>query len=105
MAKELKHSYSITLPAWITRFIPNIHVTPQGLLQKDGKNDRLIFDTSHLIDFDSLAANCVTKLQLEPIIRYRGTLQRHFKRIWNLRITYPTKRILLWDDDVSGVFR
>ena len=31
--------------------------------------------------------------------------QRHFNRICNLRITYPKKKILLWDDDVSGAFR
>ena len=91
MAKELKHSYSIPLPAWIARFVPNLHLTPQGLVQKDGKNDRLIFDASHLIDFDSLAANCLTKPQLEPTIRYGDTLQRHFNRIWNLKISYPDK--------------
>ena len=70
IAKELKHSYTITLLSWIAKFIPNLHLTPQGLVQKDGKNDRLRFDASQLIGFDSLAANCITKPQLEPTIRY-----------------------------------
>ena len=64
MAKELKHSYSIPLPVWIARFVPNIDLTPQGLVQKDGKSDRLIFYASHLIDFDSLAVSCLTKPHL-----------------------------------------
>ena len=75
------------------------------MVQKDGTNDRLIFDASHLNGFDSLAANCLTKPQLEPTIRYGDTVQMHFRRIWNLRITYPDKRSLLWDDDISSTFR
>ena len=46
MNKEHKHKYAIALPCWIARFVPNLHLTPQDLVVKEGKNDRLIFDVS-----------------------------------------------------------
>jgi len=92
-------------PSWIARFIPNLHLTPQGLVIKPGKNDRLVFDGSHLIKFNSSCVNMFTNPNLEPKIRYGKAFQRHITRIWNLRISYPKKDILLWDDDVSGAFR
>ena len=30
---------------------------------------------------------------------------RHLERIWNMRISYPTTDILVFDDDVKGAFR
>ena len=37
MNKEDRNQYLISLPNWLARFIPHLHVTPQGLLIKDGK--------------------------------------------------------------------
>ena len=37
MNKEDRNQYLIPLPSWLTRFIYNLHVTPQGLLVKKGK--------------------------------------------------------------------
>ena len=34
MNKEDRNQYLIPLPSWLTRFIYNLHVTPQGLLVK-----------------------------------------------------------------------
>ena len=41
----------------------------------------------------------------EPIFIYGTAWIRHLKRIWNMRITYPTTDLLLFDDDVKGAFR
>lgn len=38
-------------------------------------------------------------------IHYGDAFERHMIGIYNLRITYPTTEIYLWDDDVSGAFR
>eukprot|EP00957_Ditylum_brightwellii_P108506 8276222-Ditylum_brightwellii.AAC.1 len=38
--KEDRNCYLIPLPSWMTRFMPHLHVTPQGLIIKPGKNDR-----------------------------------------------------------------
>ena len=37
MNKEDRNQFIIPLPSWITRFIKNLHLTPQGLLTKPGK--------------------------------------------------------------------
>ena len=36
--KEIDRAYTVPLPSWLTPFIPNIHVSPLGLLEKAGKN-------------------------------------------------------------------
>ena len=44
MNKEDRNQYVLPFPNWIVRSVKNLHLTPQGLLQKPGKNDRLIWD-------------------------------------------------------------
>eukprot|EP00957_Ditylum_brightwellii_P156554 11915331-Ditylum_brightwellii.AAC.1 len=42
--KEDSNCYLIPIPCWMMRFIPHMHVTPQGLIIKPVENDRLVFD-------------------------------------------------------------
>ena len=37
MNKEDRNQYLVSLPNWLARFIPHLHITPQGLVIKDGK--------------------------------------------------------------------
>ena len=37
MNKEDKNQYLIPLPNWLAQFLPNLHITPQGLLAKNEK--------------------------------------------------------------------
>ena len=60
MNKEDKHRYLLPLPCWLARFIPNLHISPQGLIIKLDKNDRLVFDASYLIKFYSICSNMMT---------------------------------------------
>ena len=46
MNKEGRNQFLIPLPSWMTRFIKHLHLTPQGLLTKPGKNMGLIIHTS-----------------------------------------------------------
>ena len=39
---ETKHCYAIMFPKWFIPLYPNIHLTPQGLLIKPGRNDRML---------------------------------------------------------------
>ena len=105
MNKEHKHQYAIALPCWIARFVPNLHLTPQGLVIKEGKNDRLIFDASFKPTYDSFNINMSTDPTTAPPIEYGSKFFLHLCRIWNLRISYPDQDIYLWDDDVAGAFR
>ena len=105
MNKEERNSYVIPFPNWMTRLIPNLHTTPQGLIVKPGKNDRLIFDGSVRLQWNSMPVNDMTHPSNEPQIHFQKAMPNHLRRIWNLRITYPHEDILLWDDDATGAFR
>jgi len=103
--KEERNNYTIPLPAWYARFIPHIHISPEGIIIKEGKKDRIIFDASFHVHYDSKSPNDWTSKYDEPDIFYGTALVRHLTQIWNLRITYPDDVIYLWDDDVAGAFR
>ena len=105
MNKEDKNQYLITLPSWLARFIRHLHLTPQGLLWKPGKNDRLIWDGSFITNWQAISINMMLTNHTEPEIIYGSNFERHLESIWNLRITYPKSDILLFDDDVKGAFR
>lgn len=68
MNKEHKHNYAIALPSWISRFVPNLHLTPQGLVVKEGKNDRLIFDASFKPELDSFNINLSTNKKIHLLL-------------------------------------
>jgi len=103
--KEERNNFIIPLPSWLSRFIPNLHLSPEGIIVKEGKKDRIIFDASFKIHPESMCPNQWTSASDEPPIWYGSAFIRHLTRIWNLRISYPTVEIYLWDDDVAGAFR
>ena len=104
--KEDKYDFVMHFPAWIARFVQNLHLSPEGILIKPNKNDRIVFDASFKINYNSHSLNSSwTHPWEEPPIYYGTALLRHLTRIWNLRVTYANDEILLWDDDVAGAFR
>eukprot|EP00957_Ditylum_brightwellii_P060279 4577840-Ditylum_brightwellii.AAC.1 len=105
MNKEDRNCYLISLPCWMTRFIPHLHFTPQGLIVKHGKNDRLVFDGSIKLHWNLKPVNSMTHVKYEPEVIFGQALPKHLIRIWNLRISYPDDDIILWDDDATGAFR
>ena len=58
-----------------------------------------------MIFYKSVCVNSMLNLKDEPPLVYGTAWQRHINRIWNLRISYPTEDIYLFDDDVKGAFR
>ena len=105
MNKEDKNQYLIPLPNWLSRFIPNLHLTPQGLLVKKDKNDRLVWDGSFIPHWAAICINMMLTHDTEPKIHYGRTFKRHLKRIYNKRIAKPRTDLVLMDDDVKGAFR
>ena len=103
--KEERNKYIAVFPCWLERFFPHLHLTPQGLVQKEGKKDRLVFDGSFLVNPTSACVNHFASPEHEITLRYGNALTRHLTRIYNLRISYPNTEILLCDDDASGAFR
>lgn len=80
--KEDKHNFVMHFPAWTVRFIYNLHVSPEGILIKPNKNDRIVFDASFKIQYNSLSLNTSwTHASDEPPVNYGTALLRHLTRI------------------------
>ena len=103
--KEERNCFLFPLPCWLDRFIPHMHLTPQGLVIVEGKNDRLVFNGSYRINAESTCVNQWTHKSNEPTLEFPQAFHNHLQRIYNLRLSYPTAEIYLWDDDVSSAFR
>jgi hypothetical protein len=105
MVKEDKREFVLTFPAWITDLVPDLLVNPQALVVIPGKKDRLVFDSSFMIDAESQPYNADCRLSLEPEIYFGSAFDRHLKYIYRLRISFPRKEIYLMDDDITAAFR
>ena len=105
MNKEVKHCHAIPFPRWIARFCPNLHLTPQGILLKQAKKPRPIWDGSFLPHWWCKNINSMQKPALSPESVFGTSLLNHLTRLYNLRITYTDQDILVWDDDVAGTYR
>ena len=103
--KEYRNMCMLSFPCCLTRFIKNLHVTPQDMLCKIGKNPRLVWDGSFLPFWYSQNINMMSNQEDEPEIMYGTDSLRHLTQIWNTRISFPSIEIYLFDDDVKGAFR
>jgi len=65
MNKEERNKFLAVFPVWLERFIPHMHLTPQGLLTKLRKKDRLVFDAAHLVSPFSICINDFTNVEDE----------------------------------------
>lgn len=107
MNKMDKHNFVIPLMSYMARFIPNIFFTPHHLLLKPGKDPRMICDASRRFTPTSVPINRMTSthLSVELNCEYGNVLQRLLVRIWNLRVSYPDRDIILHANDVKSCFR
>ena len=107
MNKEDRNKFVVPLSSWMWRFIPHIFVTPQHLLQKAGKKDRMIYDASYQVTRDSVSVNMMTEdaSQTEMKCDFGRVKLRLCTRIYSLRISHPTADIALHANDVKSCFR
>jgi len=103
--KEDRNQFLIPLPCWLARFLKHLHITPQGLLMKKDKNDRMIWDGSFLPNWEAVSINMMLSHESEPEIVYGETFKRHLQYLYNFRISVPNDEILIYDDDVKSAFR
>jgi hypothetical protein len=108
MNKEDRNNFVIPLPHWSARFIPNLFITPQHILEHPGKKDRQIFDASRRYTWDSTPINCMTSTPLGSEIpcEFGTVMARVLHRIYSLRCHYGTKvDIVIHANDVKSAFR
>jgi hypothetical protein len=80
-------------------------ITPNGFVIKAGKNDRLVFDASYMLNLLSRPFNHFIDLADEPDIIFGTAWLRYLISLYNLRIAFPFLEIYLMDDDVGSAFR
>ena len=107
LVKDSRRGNTILVDDRLFAYIPNTHLTPQGIASLDDKwkNERPIFDSSHRPDLNSFAINDWTSKLTEPELEFPGSLLRFLVWMYNLRITYPNRAIYLGDNDVTNAFK
>ena len=86
-------------------FITNINYTPQGILIKPNKKDRLINDSSFQLTQISIPYNAFTNKKDEPPCTFGPAFITLLIDIYNLRISFPNHELWLGFDDITGAFR
>ena len=103
--KDERNCFAYVVPLYLEPFMPHVHTSPISIISKPGKNDRIAFDGTFAVNSTATPINSVTQLADEWPISYGTAFQRQLIHVWNLRITYPTEVIYLWDDDAKAAFR
>lgn len=103
--KEERNSHIIPFPSYLVRASTTAHHVPQCIIQKEGKNDRLVWDGSTKLTPHELVMNEVTPTDDEPDITFGFIYVAFLVWIWNLRISFPDEDIILAFIDISSCFR
>jgi hypothetical protein len=102
--KEDAREITMFFPSSLADFIPNVGLIPLGINVIEGKKPRMYRHGTYQTDVDSYPINRLVTLDTEPEITFGNALMAHLQYIWRIRATFPTSRILLYDDDVSSAF-
>ena len=91
MLKDSRRGNTLLLDKNLLMFIPNIHLTPQGLVDVDNKwkSDRPVFDSTFCPEIWCNAINDWVDKSTEGQVYFSGSFVRLITSIWNLRIAYP----------------
>ena len=105
MNKEDRKEHVLTFPAWLAPLLPDLMLTPQGLVVHRNKKDRLVFDASFMPSETTITYNSLIDLCKEHTITFARAWHDHLVRIYNLRITFPDEELYTAKDDAAGAFR
>lgn len=105
MNKEDRYSHVVPMNNMIVRFSPYCRHTTQTLVIKAGKNPRVCWDASTKYGPDEIVLNEVTPMDMEPLITFGHTKKKFLTDIYNARISFPDRTILLAMADIKACFR
>jgi hypothetical protein len=105
--KDAKHGFNLVFDLALLPFIWFLHLTPTGLvdLNNQWKSDRPVFDSSFHPYPSTFAIKDWCDIAREPPLESPQAFLHVLVWIWNLRISYPSLKILLGDNDIAGAFR
>jgi hypothetical protein len=97
--KDAKRGFNLVFDLALLPFIWFRHLTPTGLVDLDNqwKSDRPVFDSSFDPSPSACAINDWCDLAREPPLESPLAFLHFLVWIWNLRISYPDRKIMLGD--------
>ena len=102
LRKEERNKCAEAFPCWLELFFSRIFLTPQDLICKEGKSDRLFFDFSFLETPFSICVNKFASTKDEIELYCSSAMTRHLVRTHDIRFFCPDKDNLLLDYCDSG---
>ena len=108
IVSECNNHFLIALPRWTWRFIYGVFLSPIGFVLRKSKGRVVVDPSTHVLSEDDSGAlndhmNANAADDVPPT--YYATAQtRHWRHIWNLRISHPRTDILLYKDDINSAF-
>jgi hypothetical protein len=103
--KEDRYSHLIPMDPVLCRLSPYLRHTSQGIILKEGKNPRVVWDGSTKRMPMDTVLNEITSVADEAEITFGDTKMLFYTDIYNIRISYPKDPILLALADVKACFR
>ena len=108
LVKDSKCGNAILVIPRTALFVRDNHFTPLGIVaDKDipYKKTRQIFDTLFRPSIHSFAINNWAIKVNEPVVTFPGSFLCLLVWIWNLRISFPWKKLLIMDYGITNTFR
>lgn len=105
MNKEEKFSHVVPLEQYILEASPYMRATPQIIVQKPGKDDRVAWNGTGKRTADDFAMNDVTPTDNEAEVTFGSTWRDFLVWLYNIRVSYPDSDILLGMADIKACFR
>ena len=103
--KEDRYSHLIPIDRSLCLLSPYVRHTSQGIILKEGKNPRVVWDGSTKRTPMDVVLNKITSVHDEAQITFGDTKMLFYTDVYNLRISYPEVPILLALADVKACFR
>ena len=111
-AKEEEKSYHVHLPRFLVHFLPGLIINPLQWAMKHGKG-RICVDCTNAQQGEDAPGSVNTWIPKPscdnpdecPPVYLATAFQRHLRRIWRLRATFPTEELRQHVDDIDAAFR
>lgn len=105
MMKEYKHSHIVPFLTFLCRFAHRAQHVPQGMVIKEGKSPRIVWDGSTKLLPDDIVMNDIVPTENESNITFGRTKDDYAAHIYNTRVSYESADIDLSSADIKAAHR
>jgi hypothetical protein len=104
MNKEDRYSHVVPIDSILCKFSPYLCHTTQSIVMKEGKNDRIVWDGSTVLNPTDIVMNQITPVDQESPVTFDHVKLQIYIDIYNTRISYPTLVILIALANIKACF-